>query len=245
VYELHLRAGGLATTRSHELSLANRSGNNERASAGSQIITSPIRGCSLKPRYNTKFRMQIKRMNPASTAEIQEVITDCAGNSDLQIMGDLVRVIANTGLHNGELRSLQISDIDTGGNWFTVSGTRRKNGGKRVLPIRAKTLAALISLHKLNPQSVFVLGDSPRTRFDNAIRKLKTAAPQFARRRLWFYSVRSNFEHRLMSAGIPSGVVKYCLGHRNLDDVLLGLSLTPQQGLFIVRRSMEKFLEEL
>jgi 23S rRNA pseudoU1915 N3-methylase RlmH len=46
-------------------------------------------------------------------------------------------------------------------------------------------------------------------------------------------------------AGIPTGVVKYVLGRESLRSSLSDLTLTHEQMLQVVRRSMERFLEEL
>ncbi len=87
--------------------------------------------------------------------------------------------------------------------------------------------------------------DSPRTRFDYMIRKLKIVAPQLERTRLWSYSIRLNFECRLVLAGIPMGTVKYVLGRESLGSSLIDLTLTHEQRMQVVRRSLERFLAEL
>jgi integrase len=196
-------------------------------------------------RHNTKFRQKLVRMEPAATDDIREVLSRCAGCTDLQVPEFVIRVIANTGLGNSEFMSLQVSDIDSDGGWLHIGRPRGKYVGGRILPLRPKTISALLTLHRLNPQSEFVLGDSPRTRFDQMIRKLRVVAPQFARTRLWTYSIRMNFACRLMSAGIPSGLVKYCLGHRTKGDPFGVSILTPEQKLQVIRRTLECFLEEL
>lgn len=196
-------------------------------------------------RQNTKLWKQIQRMAPATAEDIREVIFQCEGESDLQVVGNMIRVLANTGLRNGEFMTLRISDIDPGGQWLQVSRRRGMGSEMRMLPLRSRTLAALNSLHDMNPESELVLGDSPRTRFDYTIRKLKIIAPQFGRARLWTYPIRLNFEYRLMSAGIPTGMVKYCLGRHMRVDPFDGLSLTHDQILLAIRRSIERFLDEL
>lgn len=184
-------------------------------------------------------------MEPASTDDICKIISRCEDDPKLQVLRNLVRVIANTGLRNGEFASLRESDIDPAGTLLHVGRPRTIASSMRMLPLRPRTYAALVSLHILNPESEFVLGDCPRTRFDYMIRKLKIIAPQFARAGLWTYSIRLNYESRLISAGIPMGIVKYLLGRESLRDSLGELSLTDEQKVQIVRRSVERFLQEL
>jgi|GEM_PF-5585505 len=196
-------------------------------------------------RHNTKFRKTIQRMKPASTDDIRKVLSLCESHPDLQIPGYVTRVIANTGLRNCELMCLRVSDIESDEGWLHIGHPRGMHVGNRVLPLRPKTLSALLSLHRLNPQSEFVFGDSPRTRFDQTIRKLRTVAPQFMHTRLWTYSIRLNFSSRLLSAGIHSGIAKYCLGYRSKGDPFGALPLTHEQRLQVIRRYIERFLEEL
>lgn len=189
------------------------------------------------------MRKQIERTQPAETKDIREIISRCEDNQDLQVLGHMVRVIANTGLRNAEFESLRKTDFD--GTWLHVNRQRAVASPARVLPIRPRTYAALVSLQHLNPESDFVLGDHPRTRYEYMIRKLKIVAPQLAHTRLWSYSIRFNFECRLLSAGIPMGVVKYVLGRESLRSSLGHLTLTHEQSMQIARRSLERFLEEL
>jgi integrase len=188
---------------------------------------------------------RVERMQPAATDDLREIISHCENNPDLQVLGHMVRVISNTGLLNGEFGSLRRTDIDPAGVWLYVGRRRTVASPERALPIRPRTYAALVSLHQLNPESEFVLGGSPRTRFDYMIRKLKIVAPQLARTRLWSCSIRLNFECRLISAGIPMGVVKYVLGRESLRSSLGELTLTHEQRMQVARRSLERFLEEL
>lgn len=196
-------------------------------------------------RQNTKFRREINEMHPATSDNIRDFISRCEEDSNLRTTGNMVRVIANTGLRNEEFKSLQVSDLDPNGEWLNITHVRGTKGKPRVIPIRSRTYAALIALHELNPASEFVLGDCPRTRFDESIRKLRTVAPQFARARLWTHSIRKNFEFRLKSAGIPSGIVKYWLGRQDINEALQSLVLTHEQKMQVMRRTIERFLHEL
>lgn len=205
----------------------------------------PAREVDLTTRQNTKMPQQLQRMKPASTDDIRELILSCENNPDLHALAGMVRVIANTGLRNEEFMALRTSDIDPSGTWLHIGRPRAASSPCRVLPIRSATRAALVALHQLNPASELVLGETPRTHFNFMIRKLRVAAPQLARARLWTYSIRGNFESRLITAGIPAGIIKYVLGREPLATALKELSLTPEQSMQVVKRSLERFLEEL
>jgi integrase len=196
-------------------------------------------------RQNTKFRKQIARLCPATTEEIRELFLKCEGDPGLRVAGNIIRAVANTGIRGEELKSLRISDIDATGEWLTVARPRNMRGDGRVVPIFARTYAALRELHGMNPLSEFILGDSPRTRIDQTIRILKIIAPQLARTRLWIHSIRLNYETRMYAAGVPSGIVKYLLGRESLGEALKFSSLTRDEVLQIVRRTFERFMHEL
>jgi hypothetical protein len=51
---------------------------------------------SLTIRQNTKMRKQIGRIQPAATDDIREIISRSDNNPDLQVLGNMVRIIANT-----------------------------------------------------------------------------------------------------------------------------------------------------
>jgi integrase len=179
------------------------------------------------------------------TEEIQQILKTCDAHPDLHLVRDIVRVVANTGMKNCELSSLLVSNIDYGGRWLLTSEGVRPRYAKRFLPLRSRTLESLTCLRQLNPQSSLVLGDSPRGRFDCVVEGLRSRFPNVARGRLLVYSVRMNFAFRLMSSGIPLGIVKYCLGHQDLTMLFGKLSLTPEQKLEIIRRDLESFVPEL
>jgi integrase len=196
-------------------------------------------------RQNTKSWKQVERMNPATTEDIHDLILRCEGNLKLQVCGNIIRVLANTGLRVEELKSLRFTDIDPSGEWLNIARPRSKGVGTRVVPIFSRTHLALLELHGMNPHSAFILGDCPRTRIEQTIRILKRLVPQFGRTRLWSYSVRMNFMCRLHLAGVAAGILKYLIGHESLNEALNLPSLTRDQKLQVVRRTIERFLNEL
>jgi integrase len=194
-------------------------------------------------RFNTQYWGKLKHLNPASTEDILSFLKAHHDTRSSQVAQNLVRVVANTGLRYRELENLKLSDVDFEKGWVVVHQQSR-HGPHRWLPIRQKTATAVQSLHALNPQSIYVLGDHPHTRFDQTIRTLRRT-PRLRRGDVWLHGFRANFIHRLMSVRITNDIVRYCLGYQSLDTCLHGLSLTDEQKLQVIRRSVERFLDEL
>lgn len=199
----------------------------------------------IKENYRITLERRLKGLSPASTETIQEVIKYCDAHLGLYRVRDLIRVIANTGMTNVEFGSLLVSSINAEDKMLFAGEGRASKHAKRFLPLGPKTVAALMSLHQLNPGSLFVLGDVPRTQFAYVLAKLRPLFPELSQGRLLMYSVRLNFEYRLMSTGIPLSIVRYCLGHRDSASLLAHLALTPEEKLAIVRRNLETFVPEL
>lgn len=196
-------------------------------------------------RHNTKFRKSLLSMKPARTDDIKDLLTLCGEDSNLQIPMAITRVIVNTGIRNCEFMNLRISNVDFENRLLSIEHSNSMNIRNRILPVRTKTISALSYLHQLNMQSEFILGDHPRTRFDYSIRKFKLLSPQVARSRLWTYSLRLNFAHRLLSAGIPSGQAKYCLGLRVKGSPFGKAQYSQEQKNAVLQRTFANFLEEL
>lgn len=199
---------------------------------------------SLKIQNNTGHLEQVQRIVPPEVDDIRQIIVRCEHNSELHTVGNMVRVLANTGLRRGEFTEVRRSDIDPDGQWLHVGGSSGIGGNGRMLPIRPLTLEALLSLHRMNAQSEFVLGDRPKARFDYALRKLRTVAPQLVQTRAPAHSIRVMFAYRLWSADIAPDVVGYLLGRRTSESLRECL-LTHEQWLGIVTRSMEWLVDEL
>ncbi len=196
-------------------------------------------------RHHVKYREKLHRMPPTSAEDICAAIAQCEQNPALHTAGRIVRVTANTGIHNGELQSLKLSSVDVERAWLRIERMSQDRVESRQIPLRQRTLDAILALHTLNPDSEFVLGDHPRTRFEQTIRKLKLVAPQFGRSRLWMHSLRMSFAYRLLSAGIPHGMAKYLLGHTVIDDAFEDLQLNEAQKFQVLRRQVERFVQEL
>jgi integrase len=198
----------------------------------------------IKENYNLAFKRKLQRMRPIASDDTVKILEICDKEPRLHLVRDVIRILANTGIRNSELLALRISHVDiSGGRMTIVEG--RKTPAVRTLPLRPKTLAAITSLHSMNPESPFVLGKFPSRRMRIVIARLNSMWPRLSDDRLLLHRVRINFACRLMCAGIPIGVVSYCLGRRDISRLFGRLALSPDERLDIVRRNLERFVDEL
>jgi integrase len=198
----------------------------------------------IKQNYKLANKRQLERLCPISSDDIVKILETCNKDVRLQLVRDVIRVLANTGIRNSELQALRISDVDIAGGWVTIVNGR-KTPAVRTLPLRPKTLDAITSLHSMNPESSFVLGDFPCRRTRIVIARLRSMWPRLSDDRLLLHRVRINFACRLMANGIPIGVISYCLGRLSLSRLCRGLDLSPEEKLNVVRRNLERFTNEL
>ena len=197
----------------------------------------------IKQNFKGAFQAQLQEIRHMSTAEIGEILAKCEMEPKLHLVRDVVRVVANTGILNSELASLRMSDVDITGGWMAIKG--RKVPFTRKVPLRPKTIAAIVSLHSRNPESPFVLGEFPTLRMRIVIASLRLVWPRHSHGRFLLLSVRMSFTYRLMHAGISSGVVRYCAGHQDSSWFASKMPLTPEDWLYILRQTRELFPEEL
>lgn len=168
----------------------------------------------IKENYRSAFSKRLTQFRTLTTEEIQQIIEACDAHLDLHLVRDIVRVVANTGMSNSELSSLPLSDIDFERNCLLAGKGRKSARAGRLLPLRSKTIASLASLH----------------RFTYVVAKLRSTFPHLWRGRSVMNSVRRNFMCRLLSAGLPIGVVRYCLAHRDLSWVVRGSPLKSEHS---------------
>jgi integrase len=198
----------------------------------------------IKENYRLTLAVRLGRMRPAVDEEVRQILATCDARTDLHSVRDVVRIVANLGLHNSELAALRVTDIDFEGGWVFVGRARSARHAFRELPVRSKTKTALMSMRADNFGSALVLGSNPRRKIHRVIQTLKSISPGISRGRLMTHSIRLNFVSRLMSSGVPLSIVKYCLGYHDQSALLGHLSLTPGIKREILRRNLENFLLE-
>lgn len=199
----------------------------------------------IKQDYRLTLQNRLKQIPHASDEEIRRIIAIGDADPRLNMVRDVVRVIANLGLHNSELAALRVTDIDFEGEWIFVGRDRKALCAQRVLPLRPRVKEALISLRAKYPESAFVLGNNPLGRISAVVQKLKEICPALLKGRLTMYPVRMNFVHRLYSSGIPLSTVKCCLGMCDQSQLLSHLPLSIEVKREILRRDLENFLLEI
>jgi integrase len=199
----------------------------------------------IKENYRLTLAKRAERVRPVSTDTVQKIIELTDAETALHLVRDVIRIVANTGLMNCELLPLRITDIDEERKRIAVGQARARRCAQRILPVRQKTLESIFSLHQMHPESQFIFGDVPRYPFTRVIDLLRLRFPDVALGRLFLYSIRMNFVHRLILAGVPLGVAKYWLGQHDLLHMMPSLGLSGDQKLEIVRRNIENFMIEL
>jgi integrase len=101
-----------------------------------------------KQNFKLALQAQLQEISPMSTAEIREILATCEQEPKLHVVGDVVRVIANTGLRSSEFRRLQMSEVDIASGWLTISKGPKVPYAREVI-LRPKAIAAIVALHKL------------------------------------------------------------------------------------------------
>lgn len=185
------------------------------------------------------------RLAPAPDLDIRTLMEICNAEQRLHYVRDVVRTIVNLGLSNAEFAEMRFTDINLETKSVIVGRDRKALRAKRLLPLRPKIRAALLSLHERNPQSPFILGSRPQYQFRMVICNVKTLVSGLSRGRLTLHSLRMNFVLRLFSSGLPMSSVRYCLGLRSEFPWLNEPFPLSTVKLEILRRDLESFLPEI
>jgi integrase len=199
----------------------------------------------IKENYWITLGKRAEKIRAVSTETVQNIIGVCEEEPDLHFVGDVIRIVANTGLMNCELLPLRMSDVNATDKWIAVGTLRARQHANRVVPLRPKTMKSIASLHQMHSTAEFILGDEPQNQLRRVLDNLRLRFPHVARGRLVMYSIRMNFWQRLISSGVPLSIAKYLLGHHGLLQTMPALRLTDDQKLEIVRRNIDNFLIEL
>jgi integrase len=185
------------------------------------------------------------RLAPASDADICALTAQCHVNPRLHFVRDVVCTVANLGLSNSEFAAMRFTDIDFERAAICVGRDRSGPRVTRLLPLRPKVRAALVSLHERSSQAPFIAGENPRNQLRMVIQNMRSITSKWSRGNISLHSVRANFFSRLFSSGIPMSAVRYCLGWRNTYSLRNEPCLSTTATLEIIRRDLDSFLPEL
>jgi integrase len=188
----------------------------------------------IKQNVRPASQAQIEEISSMSTAEIRKILEACEREPKLHVVGEVVRVITNTGLRGSEFKRLQMSEIDIPSGGVTISkGPKVPYARKPIL--RPKTIDAVAAFHKLNPKVALVLGESSHRRMADCKARLRLAWRQLSPSSLLLLRVRMNFIYRPMSGGIPEWFGKCCPAHPSLTAKYY-MSPTSEERLETARR---------
>ncbi len=132
---------------------------------------------------------------PLTDKQVNELITFSNEHSDLDL-GDVVKVILNTGLRVSELCKLRWADVDHLKLQLVVHDA--KSACRRVVPFGPKTLKILEARRERHPASEYVLGKSPRGLVNRISLQLRT---QPGLKRLALNTLRHTCFYRLFNSG--------------------------------------------
>jgi integrase len=160
------------------------------------------------------------------------------------LMRDVIVALLETGCRQGELRSLQFSQVRWTENVFLLPADKTKTRRARVVPITAK-LREVLERRQIGPDGqtlgpgCYVFGTEVgerRCRFDEAWRRACAAA---GIENLHLHDLRREFASRLLESGANSALVRDWLGHASLTMTSRYLATTAV-GLQTARAQFER-----
>jgi integrase len=143
----------------------------------------------------------------------------------------------NTGLRQGELLSLNWSDINLNGQQLSIRGANAKSGKTRHIPLNS---AAMTALNEWRQQSlannVLVFPGAKGKK----IVDVKTAWAKLLRdakiEKFRWHDMRHDFASRLVMAGVDLNTVRELLGHADLKMTLRYAHLAPEHKATAVEK---------
>ncbi len=148
---------------------------------------------------------------PLTDSQLSQILAVTKKDARLSDIHDVVTIIIATGMRVREMRDLRWTDVDFAKREITIkSGTP----DARTVPFEDTALLAFKERRLCEPQSKYVLGESPQRLLNRASRKLATISTGIGIDRVTFQILRRTFAHRLVSAGASIIVVMRILGYK-------------------------------
>lgn len=155
---------------------------------------------------------------PPSSKELEVLLAEAGKQPGAPDVVDTVTIIDSTGVRRGELQELRWEDVDLERREMTIKTGR--NGRDRSIPLADNLIDILRARRDRQPDSVFVLGGSPRATLSLVAHRLRILSGRVLGRPLSLYSLRHAFAARWMSVGGDLPVLMYILGHRSVYTTL-------------------------
>jgi integrase len=143
------------------------------------------------------LRRSFKRRQNLSNDQLLRLFSIADADPKLLDLGDIVRIIATTGIRVAELKNLRWACVDFPNNRLIVNDS--KGWRKRCIPIGAKTREILHARHDRGPVSDFVLGERREALIRRVSLQLRVAGVQSGLGPLSFHIVRHSFFTLLVS----------------------------------------------
>ena len=144
-------------------------------------------------------------------------------------LNPLVIVSLNTGLRQGELFSLEWSDVDFEKKQVTVRGESAKSGKTRHVPLNEDVLTALTRWKgQQSPCSLLVFAGPTGKRLVDIKTSWASLLISANVVRFRWHDMRHDFASRLVMLGVDLNTVRELLGHADLKMTLRYAHLAPQ-----------------
>lgn len=217
------REKGISFRRSNAILMACKCFTNW--AVGSDFVSkSPLRGKKVKLLDVEKDRRLIRR-----ALEIEELrrlfaVTAASEAVHHNMTGPeramLYRLVAESGMRRGELRKAKVSAFDLDKQIITLDASITKSGKERVIPMTAKTAAALRqyfqSQHKLPTAKAFTICFKTAEMIREDLQAAGIAYVDDAGHVFDFHSLRGQCATLLIEAGVEPKVVQEILGHSDI-----------------------------
>lgn len=183
----------------------------------------------------TKYTDIPKYLTLDEIAAIENFLTDC--NQYSATFTDIFKVLVRTGMRTGELRSLQLSNIDFSSSTIRLTADQCKSGKARSIPycpVVAEILQRCRAICERRGNTI-IFQTKSRTPFThkqiwytfNALLKRMAAAGKIDPKGISLHTLRKTYISQLIMAGEDPVKVMAIVGHEDWQTIKRYLALSP------------------
>lgn len=185
------------------------------AQAEGWIVKNPFEGRGL-----IEVAHEVKRDRILTPEEEARLLAACTGKR--AHLKPIILCALDTGMRQGEIFTLIISDVDPAARMISIRSTNTKTQQARQVPITRRLLSHLEGLlrHREPDELVFGIEDSVKRSFASACRDAGIAG-------LRFHDLRHTAATRWIQVGLPVPVVAKLLGHSSIQTTMRYVNPTP------------------
>ena len=152
-----------------------------------------------------------------TTEEIMKLLSYARRMPNTRDFRDVVRIIVSTGLRMRELAALRWEHIDFSSPAIVVDSDLTKT--QRRVPLTAAAMRILRIRRRLQPESEYVLGESPDIVLHRVLSQLRTFCERLGIRQISLNSLRHVFAIRWLTGGGDMLALASILGFRAISTV--------------------------